>query len=166
MKYRAIQTRKHEMRFEKRDMEAGIVGQFTRIEDEVVLFSSDSKEEAELRLKAHFYDNPNEACYLVDEENRVLGTFLHKGEADARDKLSEQKCFSVGLCVVLLLNVVLFIGSSQFTPRVAYLIAVAGGMVLIYIGIVKMEIANCIEGAVAVVVISFVTWMAVGARGC
>ena len=161
MKYRAIRTKKNRMTYDQRDESAGVIGEFTEIEDETVLFSSDSKEEVELRTKAYYYDNPNEIVYLVDDSNRVLGIFLHKSEADARSKLSEQTGFAYCLSFIVFLNLVLaaLVGSRKIDPSVTKLVVIAATMTLVYIGIVKAKIQNCIEGAVVTTILTILAWL-------
>ena len=161
MKYRAIRTKKNRMTYDQRDESAGVIGEFTEIEDETVLFSSDSKEEVELRTKAYYYDNPNEIVYLVDDSNRVLGIFLHRSEAGARSKLSEQTGFAYCLSFIVFLNFVLaaLVGSRKIDPSVTKLVVIAATMTLVYIGIVKAKIQNGIEGAVATTILTILAWL-------
>ena len=149
------------MTFDERNESAGILGKFTEIPDETDLFSSESVDEVKLHIKAHFYENPNTTVYLVDEMNRVHGIFRHKGEDNARGQLSEQIGLFYGLCYVVSLNAVFVagIGSARIAHSVLKLIIVAAAMTLLYVGIVKAKIQNCIEGAVAVTILSVLAWL-------
>lgn len=164
MAYRAIQTDGSPFRFDRRDDSAGILGSFPRLDDAQVLFSSESREEIDLRIKAHFYDHPNTTVYLIDDANRVHGVFLHQGEADARTALAEERGFGYALAFVVLGNLAIAAFVAAAAPGVSALrlIAIVAAMSLAFIALVKSGNQNGVEGAAMVTIASILVWTVAG----
>lgn len=164
MVYRAIQTDRSPFSFDRRDDSAGILGSFPRLDDALVLFASDSREEIDLRIKAHFYDHPNKTVYLIDDANRVHGVFLHKAEAEARTGLAQERGFGYALAFVVLSNLAIAAIVAAAVPGVSALklIAVVAAMSLAFVVLVKSGNQNCIEGAAMVMIASIIFWTVAG----
>lgn len=161
MKFRAIQSNNCSLSYNsERDKPAGVLGVITDNGDEVVLFSSDSKAEAELHAKAFYYDNPDGWVFVVDGSNRVHGIYDNQAAAAARAQLSDLNIFAYCLFLVFILNLVLaaVLGSVKYGSSAVLLFVITGFMTLIYFGMVKSKMQDSIEGGLLATVLSTLSW--------
>ena len=161
MKYRAIRTEEHDMGYNLRDKDAGIIGEFTKIEDEKILFSGESKTEMELKIKAYYYDKPNRLIYLCDEKNRIHGIFLHQGEEEAKVKYEEQKWLTYCLSFIFFLNLAIGagIGFTKTDNSILTIFGIITALILLYLGIIKLKFMNYIESTVLAAILSILSWI-------
>lgn len=157
--------------WDKRDPDKGIQGELKlrspakgiegelKVQDEMVLFSGEDKNLIEEKIKTYYYDNKNETIYLCDEQNLIYGSYLHKGEANARDQFEELK---FTFCCVIVLSILSIVTAASFSydkhgiiSTIPYL-TIFSTLALYYF---MTRIYNAAEGCMVTIILSIIIWL-------
>jgi hypothetical protein len=130
------------------------------VDDEMILFSDDSKSVVEDWIKAYRLVNPDVVIYLCDHNNQVYQHFYDNPARDTRRKREDLIYFFKGLAIVLALNIIVtaIFGYARLSGKPIWLLALVAGPCLFYIGTVKTGVTNVIEGIVVSTTLTIVIW--------